>query len=164
MNGAIAMAQLNTPIGAVILSADDQHLLSVKIRSSGQSAIATGHPILREALAQLEAWFSGERTQFELPLAPLDSVEGEKLRTAIASIPYGETQTYGMLAKTFGSAAQAIGQACKTNAYPLIIPCHRVVSTNGPEYYSAGEGARTKGWLIDFEISHLPPDRRTRLL
>ncbi len=158
------MAQLNTPIGVVILSADDQYLLSVRIKPNGRSASVTGHPILRDSLAQLKDWFAGKRTRFDLPLAPLGTLESENLRSAIDSIPYGETQTYGVLAKAFGSAAQAIGQACKTNAFPIIIPCHRVVSTNGPEYYSAGEGARTKGWLIDFEISNLPPDQRTRLI
>jgi methylated-DNA-[protein]-cysteine S-methyltransferase len=164
MHSAIAMAQLNTPIGVIILSADDQHLLGVKIKRSGQAASVTGHPILRRALAQFEDWFAGKSRGFDLPLAPLESMEGEKLRSAITAIPYGQTQTYGTVAKLYDSAARAIGQACKTNAFPIIIPCHRVVSTHGPEYYSAGEGARTKGWLIDFEVSNLPPDQRTRLI
>ncbi len=164
MNSSIAMAQLNTPIGVVILSANDRHLLGVKIKANGHSAIVTGHPLLKEALAQFSAWFSGARMAFDLPLVPLDSADGEKLRSAIAAIPYGQTQTYGSVAKSFDSAARAVGQACKTNAYPIIIPCHRVISSQGPEYYSAGDGARTKGWMIDFEMSNLPLNQRTRLI
>lgn len=164
MNGAIAMAQLMTPIGAVVVTADDQHLLGVKIKSQTGNFGGTDHPILRNALAQLESWFGGQSSDFDLPFAPLDSEEGEKLRFAIAAIPYGQTQTYGAIAKEHTSAARAVGQACKTNPYPIIIPCHRVISTQGPEYYSAGQGARTKGWLIDFENSNLPSNQRTRLI
>ena len=164
MNGAIAMAQLMTPIGVVILSADGRHLLSMKIKATGQHANVTGHALLKEALAQLESWFFGKRCDFNLPLAAATSDEAGKLRAAIAAIPYGRTQTYGAVARQLVSAARAVGQACKTNPYPIIIPCHRVVSTQGPEYYSAGQGARTKDWLLDFESSHLPSDQRTRLI
>jgi methylated-DNA-[protein]-cysteine S-methyltransferase len=57
-----------------------------------------------------------------------------------------------------------VGQACKSNPFPIIIPCHRVVSASGTEYYSGGNGPRTKTWLIDFEQDHLPPEKRTRLI
>ena len=164
MNGAIAMAQLMTPMGAVIVSANDRHLLDVRIMNECQDFESATHPILKDAVDQIEQWFDGQRTEFDLPLAPPDSEESKKLRLAIAAIPYGQTQTYGILAKVHRSSARAVGQACKTNPYPIIIPCHRVVSTQGPEYYSAGQGARTKGWLLDFESSHLPSDQRTRLI
>ncbi len=164
MHSAIAMAQFVSPIGVILISADGTHLVSVQIKESGNAASVTGHPVLADALTQIRDWFSGTRADFDLPLLPLDSGDGRRLRAGIAAIPYGETQTYGAVAAQIGSIARAVGQACKTNAYPLIIPCHRVISAAGPEYYSAGEGARTKGWLIDFEQSHLPPERRTRLL
>lgn len=108
-------------------------------------------------------WFSGRRKDFSLPLAPAPGEEGERLRAAIASVPYGDTRTYGALAKQAGSVARAIGQACKTNRYPIIIPCHRIVSASGPEYYSAGTGPDTKAWLLDFEADH-SHGIRTRLL
>ncbi|MEY2928314.1 MAG: hypothetical protein RL367_2791, partial [Pseudomonadota bacterium] len=132
-------------------------------RQSGEQHPAN-HPVLREAVSQVRAFFAGELTLFNLPLVGLGSEEGEKLRAGIAAIPYGKTITYGILATQTGSVARAVGQACKTNPYPIIIPCHRVVSTAGPEYYSGGDGPRTKTWLIDFEYDHLPPDQRTRLL
>ncbi len=164
MIGTIATAVLETPIGWVSVKADDAQLLAVRLSSARQSASATNHPLLREALLQLRDWFSGGRMSFDLPLAPPDSAEGEKHRAGIAGIPYGETLTYGFLAARIGSAAQAVGQACKTNPFPIIIPCHRVVSTAGPEYYSAGDGPRTKTWLLDFEYGNLPREQRTRLI
>ncbi len=121
-------------------------------------------PLLQAAREQIEQYFAGERTHFDLPLSPPPNQDSAKHRAAIASIAYGDTCTYGVLAASISSVAQAVGQACKTNAFPLIIPCHRVVSTRGPEYYSAGDGPRTKSWLLDFEYDHLPLERRTRLL
>lgn len=165
MPGASATASFSSPIGPIQIRADDRHILSIRLgRTGGPGHIASGHALLAEAMAQLDDWFAGKRQQFDLPLAPLDSDDGQRLRAAIASIPYGETRTYGQLAVEHGSVARAVGQACKTNAYPIIIPCHRVVSTSGPEYYSAGDGPRTKSWLLDFEYAHLPADRRTRLI
>jgi methylated-DNA-[protein]-cysteine S-methyltransferase len=155
---------MKTPIGTVAIAANDTHILGIRIGGSGQTVAATGHKLLGEAMVQFRSWFAGERQDFDLPLLPLESGEGERLRAGIAAIPYGETRTYGEVAAQAGSIARAVGQACKTNAYPLIIPCHRVVSTSGPEYYSAGDGPRTKSWLIDFEYGNLPPEKRTRLI
>jgi methylated-DNA-[protein]-cysteine S-methyltransferase len=167
MPGAIATARMESLIGLITLRADDEALIGIRIgRTSATTSrhIATGHPVLGPALAQLLDWFAGNRLSFDIPLTPLGSAEGESLRAGIASIPYGETLTYGALAEQVGSVARAVGQACKTNPYPIIIPCHRVVSTAGPEYYSGGDGPRTKTWLLDFEYAHLPQDQRTRLI
>ena len=164
MKAAPATASMETPIGMIMFTASAQSLLSVRIlaRPLGARHDAT-HPVLEEAMGQFKEWFAGRRTLFTLPLAPAGSIEGEKLRAAIASIPYGETATYGALAARCGTIARAIGQACKTNPFPLLIPCHRVVSTAGREYYSAGAGPETKAWLLDFEALHAHGMRR-RLL
>ncbi len=158
---------MESPIGPILLEADAAALLRLRLLGQTASAPAAGdrtHPILAAALDQLFGWFAGRRQHFDLPLVPLAQAEGAQLRWAIAAIPYGETRTYGEIAAEHGSIARAVGQACKTNAYPLIIPCHRVTSTTGPEFYSGGDGPRTKSWLLDFEYAHLPPDKRTRLI
>jgi methylated-DNA-[protein]-cysteine S-methyltransferase len=111
----------------------------------------------------MKAYFAQERRDFDLPLRPLPSLRGEALRSGIAAVPYGETMTYGRLAEQLGSAPRAVGQACKRNPFPILIPCHRVTSATGPEYYSGGAGASTKAWLLDFEQGHTPW-KRTRLL
>lgn len=164
MPGITATARIDTPIGVVAMTADDEVLTGIRILPRQRGTVAPDHPVLRTTVEQMRAWFAGELRDFDLPLAPHDSTEGATLRAGIASIPYGETMTYGALATRTGSVARAVGQACKTNPFPIVIPCHRVVSTSGPEYYSGGDGPRTKTWLLDFEYAHLPPERRTRLI
>ncbi len=163
MKDANAIARVETPIGPVMVRATGDVLTSVRIGGTAQaSGVQT--PLLIEAMRQITAYFAGTLTRFDLPLQDLDTDEGRMLRAGIAGIPYGQTLTYGALASQTGSVARAVGQACKTNAFPLIIPCHRVISTSGREYYSAGEGPRTKSWLLDFEYDHLPAEQRTRLI
>jgi methylated-DNA-[protein]-cysteine S-methyltransferase len=149
----------------ITLVAEGDMLISCRIgRQSGADHCDSGNEVLDEAARQMRDWFAGKRRAFDLPLAPLASDEGARLRAGIAEIPYGETLTYGALGERVGSVARAVGQACKTNPFPIIIPCHRVTSSAGPEYYSGGDGPRTKTWLLDFEYAHLPAERRMRLI
>ena len=165
MHSATATARIDSPIGVIALTATNAALTGVRILPKQRGAmLVEGHPVLSRAVEQMERYFAGTLSLFDVPLAPTDSEEGKSLRAAIAAIPYGQTRTYGALASEAGSAARAVGQACKTNPFPIIIPCHRVVSTSGPEYYSGGDGPRTKTWLNDFEYNHLPPAQRTRLI
>jgi methylated-DNA-[protein]-cysteine S-methyltransferase len=148
-----AIARIATPIGLVELTANDAVLTGVRIDPKDGSAghIPAGHRLLEAAAAQVWDWFAGNCKAFDLPLAPLPTPRGEALRAGIAAIGYGETLTYGQLAARIGSAPRAVGQACRRNPFPIIIPCHRVTSTGGQEFYSGGEGPRTKAWLIAFE-------------
>lgn len=165
MTAATATARIESPIGIIALTATSTALTAVHIltHQSGER-LFDNHPVLSVATTQMRDYFAGTCFEFSLPLQNLESADGKQLRAGIASIPYGQTLTYGALAKQLGSAARAVGQACKTNPYPIIIPCHRVISTAGREYYSGGDGPRTKTWLLDFEYDHLSPDKRTRLL
>jgi methylated-DNA-[protein]-cysteine S-methyltransferase len=148
-----AIARIATPIGLVKLTANDKVLTGIRIVPNDDSAghIPTGHPLLEVAAEQVRDWFAGNRKVFNIPLAPLATPRGEALRAGIAAISYGETLTYGQLAARINSAPRAVGQACRRNPFPIIIPCHRVTSTSGQEFYSGGEGTRTKTWLIAFE-------------
>jgi len=89
--------------------------------------------LCQEAISQLDAYFKGERLNFELPLA----LEGTEFRKqvweALMQIPYGETRSYGEIAKSIGNpkAVRAVGSANKANVLPLIIPCHRVIGAKG---------------------------------
>ena len=167
MHRASATARFASPLGALTLHSTDDCLTGLFIPPSVDTGATQGditHPILAAAITQLDAWFAGRLHDFDLPLSPLGSAEGAALRAAIASISYGKTMTYGDLAATCGSVARAVGGACKANPFPIIIPCHRVTSAAGPEFYSGGVGARTKSWLLDFEYANLPQNQRTRLL
>ncbi len=167
MRSTTATARVASPLGALTLMADENHLTGIRIPRAVDT-VATGgdidHPVLAVAIGQMRDWFAGIRHHFDLPLAPSDTDEGAKLRAAIADIPYGETMTYGEVAARCGSIARAVGGACKANPFPIVIPCHRVTSASGPEFYSGGGGPRTKSWLLDFEYANLPVHQRTRLL
>lgn len=140
-------AIIATPIGFVRIEGD-QAICRITISRDGAETRASGDAV-RAAADQLEAYFAGERLIFEVPIARLASRRGEELRAAIAAVPAGETASYGAVATQIGSSARAIGQACRNNSLPIVVPCHRIVGGTG--HYSAGDGIATKNWLLDHE-------------
>ncbi|OYY79602.1 MAG: cysteine methyltransferase [Sphingomonas sp. 28-62-20] len=147
-------AQIATPIGVISVTVDGPVLTAVRI---GAGSVSRGtSALLAEALDQLNQYFAGERHAFDLPLAPAATPRGGALRAGITGIGYGQTASYGDLARMFASSPRAIGQACARNPFPIIVPCHRVLAANGAlGAYSAGEGPATKTWLIAHERHHL---------
>jgi methylated-DNA-[protein]-cysteine S-methyltransferase len=105
-----------------------------------------------DVVRQLGEYFSGERTVFDLPLHP----SGNELQLAVwrlmAEIPYGETRSYGALARQLGdrTLAQAVGAACGRNPLPVVVPCHRVVGADG-SLVGFGGGLPRKRFLLDLE-------------
>lgn len=143
-------ARLDTPIGALLVTTDGDRLTGVEIGTVSQRN--DRHPLLADAVAQLADWFAGARDGFDLPLAGAVTPRGEAHRAAIAGIGFADTASYGELARTISSSPRAIGQACRRNPFAIVIPCHRVVGTDGAiGYYSAGDGVATKRWLLAFE-------------
>ena len=108
-------------------------------------------PLLAEALAQLGAYVGGRLRRFDLPLAPAPDAFHAAFREALLAIPYGETRTYGDLARSLGTHAQAVGAACGANPVPIIVPCHRVLSATGIGGFSGGLGVETKIALLKLE-------------
>jgi methylated-DNA-[protein]-cysteine S-methyltransferase len=146
---ARAAATIATPIGPIRIEAEGDALAGIRIGRSGGDADTA---LLREAAAQLAAYFAGDLTVFDLPLAPAASDRGPELREAICSVGYGETASYGDLAARTGASARAIGRACASNPFPIVVPCHRVLPTGGAlGFYSAGDGPATKAWLLKHE-------------
>ncbi|MFM2355271.1 MAG: hypothetical protein RLZZ528_1007 [Pseudomonadota bacterium] len=107
-------------------------------------------PLLLHAVQQLQQYFAGERQAFDLPLAFGTGFRAAFLR-ALTAIPFGETRTYGDLAKTLGVSPQAVGQACGGNRIPILIPCHRVLGTGNLGGFSAPGGIETKVALLRHE-------------
>lgn len=148
---ALDTAAVATPIGLVVIDGDDAVVRAVRILLEG-SAEHGRHAAIREAAAQLEAYFAGRLRVFDLPLAPAATPRGEALRQAMVDIGFGETASYGQLAARIGSSARALGQACARNPFPIVVPCHRVLQAGGRlGPYSAGEGPETKRWLLRHE-------------
>lgn len=118
---------------------------SIEIDESG---IAESPATIREQVREYER---GERRTFDLTVGIPEGLTGEVM-TAMAEIPYGETRTYGEIADRLDTAAVAVGRACANNPVPLVVPCHRVVGSDGGlRGYSAADGVATKRRLLDLE-------------
>ncbi|MEH6361376.1 MAG: methylated-DNA--[protein]-cysteine S-methyltransferase [Amylibacter sp.] len=107
--------------------------------------------VLKEGLNQLEAYFAGKLTKFDLPLAPAGSDFQQQVYRVMLDIPFGEVLTYGEVAKKLDVPAQIIGQACGSNPIPVIIPCHRIVGTGHLGGFSGMGGVETKVQLLRHE-------------
>jgi methylated-DNA-[protein]-cysteine S-methyltransferase len=144
-------ALIATPIGSVRVEGESGRLSAVRIGGEGVPARGSD-PAVRAAAEQIEAWFAGARRDFDVPLEPAVSPRGDALRAGLVAVGYGETLSYGELARRLGSSARAIGQLCARNPFPLLVPCHRVLGAGGAlGAYSAGDGSTTKAWLLEHE-------------
>jgi methylated-DNA-[protein]-cysteine S-methyltransferase len=148
---------LQTPIGPLGLVASETGLQAVmfagsRIRAEGSS------PILDEAARQLDAYFEGELVAFDLPLE-LNGTEFQRsCWLALASIPYGQTVSYGEQARRLGlgnDAARAVGAANGQNPLPIVLPCHRVIGADG-SLTGFGGGLGVKRFLLEHEGALLP--------
>lgn len=136
-----------TPLGPVTLVEEDGALVVLDWGGSG----ADETPVLIEAHRQLAAYFAGELTEFDLPLAPKVSVRQRAFLDALIAIPFGDTKTYGEIALETGMSAQGAGQACGANPIAIIIHCHRVTGTGTLGGFSAKGGVETKVALLRHE-------------
>lgn len=145
---------LQSPIGALLLIADDAGLTEIRMApfEAPAEALNPAHPILAAARAQLGAYFAGERRTFELPLAPAGSAFQRSVWAALQQVPYGTTIGYGEQARRLGSptAARAVGAANGRNPLPIVIPCHRVIGAGGALTGYSG-GLWRKEWLLRHE-------------
>ena len=138
---------LPSPFGPLTLVANDTAITA--LHWYGGATDET--PLLREAAAQLLAYFDHQLSRFELPLAPEGGALAQAVWAQMLAIPFGETREYGQIAKAIGAAAQPVGQACGANPIPVIIPCHRIVGAAGLGGFSAPGGVETKVGLLKHE-------------
>ncbi len=142
---------LKTPLGWLEIAASDgklRHILFVQ--EPGHSA--SSDTVLTEAKQQLEQYFAGERTVFDLPLAPEGTDFQSKVWQALLTVPYGETCSYLDIAQQLGDskAVRAVGAANGKNPLSIVVPCHRVIGKNGKLTGYAG-GLSRKAWLLQLE-------------
>jgi methylated-DNA-[protein]-cysteine S-methyltransferase len=158
MTDDLATKRLNTPIGELRLAANEEGLVAVLFPIDEQDLpVAQGTARAREHLADackaLEEYFAGRRTTFEdVKLAPAGTEFQQQVWQALGRIPFGRTVTYGHIASRIGrpKAVRAVGLANGQNPLPIIVPCHRVIGSNGA-LTGFGGGLPTKKWLLEFE-------------
>ncbi|MDP4199474.1 MAG: methylated-DNA--[protein]-cysteine S-methyltransferase [Bacteroidota bacterium] len=143
----------NSPIGLIAIRADENGIRSMVFVEEDKSIEAYDpSPIVERCIAQLTEYFSGTRTKFDLPLAP-DGTEFEKqVWEELERIPFGETCSYLDIAKRLDNAKaiRAVGRANGANPIAIIIPCHRVIGSDGRLAGYSG-GLWRKRWLLDHE-------------
>lgn len=149
---------IDSPIGRLFLAADDTGLRAVEFPQNRHPVKRDGewregdHPVLDEAIRQLDEYFAGTRETFDLPLAPRGTDFQLSVWQALRAIPFGDTWNYAQLAAKIGqpSAMRAVGAANGRNPIPIIVPCHRVIGADG-SLTGFGGGVPTKAFLLRLE-------------
>ena len=149
-------AVLSTPVGALRIEADERAITKIWFHASEPPA-APSTPLLAELARQLSEYFAGERRQFDLPIAPSGTPFQREVWRALEEIPYGATWSYAELARRIGrpSAERAVGAANGQNPIPIVIPCHRVIGSNG-SLTGFGGGLGVKQQLLALEGVRTP--------
>jgi methylated-DNA-[protein]-cysteine S-methyltransferase len=146
---------MESPVGKLLLAADDAGLRTLAFSNgeAGPDPAWRHEPApLAEAIRQLRGWFAGELHEFDLALAPRGTRFQQRVWGELRNIPYGGTISYGELARRIGNpqASRAVGLANGSNPIAIIIPCHRVIGSNG-RLTGYGGGLDRKEWLLAHE-------------
>ena len=161
-NRQLARTSMASPIGELTILATDDAVVAirwdhepfdVRLTTDVVDVEHGRHAVLDEAVRQLDEYFAGERLEFELPLEPNGTPFQRQAWTALCTIPYGETISYGEQARRLGdrNKSRAVGAANGKNPIPIVVPCHRVIGANG-HLTGFGGGLGVKAWLLQHEL------------
>ena len=151
-----------SPLGEIALTANEQGLSALAFQTGKSPINFTGlsenHSKFTKVVKQLDEYFSGERKHFDLPLAPKGTNFQKQVWQALTEIPCGETKSYGWIAKSINNekAVRAVGTANGANPIALIVPCYRVIGSNGKLTGYAG-GLALKAKLLMHEGAQFKP-------
>lgn len=156
----------DSPLGDIWVAVSDQGLAAIEwsrdeddfgvyLTKRFKRPVQSDPEKVTPALRQLDEYLHGKRKAFDLPIGwSLMRSFQQRVLQIVYAIPYGQTRTYGDIAHEIGNprAARAVGRANATNPMPLVIPCHRVIGSDGKlTGYGGGEGLPTKEWLLKME-------------
>lgn len=151
---------IDSPVGEILIAGDDQGLRFIgfpegKGRIEPQPGWTLSDRSFADAARQLKEYFTGTRRSFDLQLSPHGTPFQLAVLQALRNIPYGETRSYADVARSVGKpkAVRAVGAANGRNPLPIVIPCHRVIGSNG-SLTGFGGGIDTKRFLLDLEKRH----------
>jgi len=151
---------MDSPVGELRLIAGENGLRAIlwgaedaeRIASIDDELVEGTTPVLDEAISQLQEYFAGTRREFDLPLDPAGTEFQQSAWMVLRTIPYGQTISYGQQAEQLGdpNKARAVGAANGKNPLSIVVPCHRVVGSNG-HLTGFAAGIDVKSWLLDHE-------------
>jgi methylated-DNA-[protein]-cysteine S-methyltransferase len=152
---AMFCTRLSSPVGQLLLTGSKTALTAVYFptsRHGPRGLDGSASEVVEGARRQLQEYFAGARTTFDVPLDPVGSAFERRVWDALRAIPYGTTVGYGELARRLGDprASRAVGAANGRNPIPIIVPCHRVIGARG-ELTGYGGGLDRKRWLLEHE-------------
>lgn len=153
----ISRSIMATPYGKILLEAENNNLVSCRFTFSENSQQTNSDtPFLRNVKKQLDEYFSGTRKSFDIKLAPAGTTFQQSVWQALQKIPYGQTASYKDIAEKINNpkAFRAVGMANNKNPIAIIIPCHRVIGSNGNLVGYAG-GLDLKQQLLELEKNNL---------
>ena len=144
---------INSPLGITKIIGDEAGIAVISVSDVGTNEVSQEIPkVLKDAVSQLQEYFDGKRTDFDLKLNPQGTEFQQKVWTFLLEIPYGKTVSYMEQTKKLGDvkAIRAVASANGKNPLWIVVPCHRVIGTNGSLTGYAGEIWRKK-WLLEHE-------------
>ncbi|MBC8338655.1 MAG: methylated-DNA--[protein]-cysteine S-methyltransferase [Alphaproteobacteria bacterium] len=150
----MAYLTMNSPFGPLTIFEDND---SIIVLEWGRAENPEPTALLETARDQLDEYFDAKRKDFDLPLAPRGTAFQCAVWDQMRRIPYGQVKTYGDVARSLNSAPRAVGGACGRNPIPIIVPCHRIIASNGNlGGFSGFAGPETKRALLRLEGYSMP--------
>lgn len=156
---AMFQARIPTPFALVGVRTEGDVLAELVFLPPGMGAAPPGNKLAERACRQIEKYADDPDYRFRLPLKAVGTPFQRRVWEAICAVPRGSTQTYGQMARALRSAPRAVGQACGSNYFPLVIPCHRVVAAGGLGGFAHNDGGyllQVKRRLLAHEATALP--------
>jgi len=146
-------AVIKAPFGAIGISSQDDFLVKVELLSQPLPEKSSSLPFVQQTARQILEYLNDPRSPLDIPFAVKGTPFQKRVWRAIATIPSGDTWTYGELAEKVSSGPRAVANVCGANHVPLVIPCHRVVAKSGLGGFMQGKehGLTVKQWLLDHE-------------
>ena len=146
---------MNTPFAVLGIRTASGLVTQIEFLSTTDRPLAPTDALAERAVREFERWLDDPHFRFTLPLAPAASEFRQRVRTALTAIPVGESRTYGELARALHTAPRAVGGACGANAIAVVVPCHRVVGSQGSlggfMGVTHGDPLAVKRWLLAHE-------------
>jgi len=158
MSDSFDISYYESPIGLIQIKSINQKICSVLFVEKETEAFTIDTPLNLECIKQLKEYFAGTRLHFDIPIFQIGTDFQQLVWNELLNIPYGTTLSYGQLARKVGDikSVRAVGTTNGKNKIAIIVPCHRVIGSDGSLTGYAGELWR-KEWLLKHEVEHSGP-------